>query len=256
LSTRDPRLLILLFLAVLTIPIVWFDYAAIAAVFHPAPDLAGNLNFQVPGYSNSVYPFTYVGAAASVIGVAYFVYRTEARPPDRTRAKAVGVALGLLVGNLASVGMINCYEQVFLLARYFTPQGHAASVYWFGLYFDEIRNGSFTLFGMAIVLTVLPWCRRSNWPGVATFSGLYLAGMLLWLHAGVGGPLSGNALDYGMNAFTRITSQLILVAAVAPQDLIRRLAQSLSARIAARSAARLPPTQSAPAPVRLDRPKV
>lgn len=218
---RDRRFVLLLWLSLATLSVLWFDYAAASAVFHPFADPTGNVNYQVPGYSNTVYPFTYVGVAASVLGVAYFVTRTEYSRGDRRRLLLLAVTLGVLAGNVASVGMLNSFEQTFLFDRLYTPEGHGASVYWFQLYWGDIRSASQTAYGMLLVLAVLPWSRKANWPTVTLLLASFLLAMGVWHNYAVLGPESGIPVDYFLNSVTRVLSQLILVAAVATKDPLR-----------------------------------
>jgi len=206
-------------LAMATAFLIWFDYAAATAIFHPQPDLVGNIRYQVPGFQNTVYPFTYVGVAASVLGVAIFIYLKE-RPQ---LGILLAVLLGLVVGNLASIGMINCYEQVFVGLRWFTGFGHGDSVYWMGLYWGNYQEAGMTLAGMIPVLAILPWARWRNWPGISLCLGVYAISMGIWFFHGYPDPQNGDALDYWMNGVSRIASQLALVAAISTQDPLRLL---------------------------------
>ncbi len=218
-----------LWLVTVTAFLIWFDYAAATAFLHPAGDPMGRTLFQVPGYSNTVYPFTYAGVAASVLGVSICVYREE-RPGLPRIAAAV---LAFLVGNLASIGMIDTFEQIFVGLRYYTGFGHGDSVYWLGQYWGSYQSAGVTLGGMLPVLAVLPWSRRRNWTGVALCLGVYGLAMAVWFLHGYSDPQNGDAIDYGMNALARIASQLALVAAVLPKDaltLIREMAANLTRR--------------------------
>jgi hypothetical protein len=209
-----------LWLVTCTAFLIWFDVAAATAILHPGSDPLGHTVFQVPPNSNTVYPFTYVGAAASVVGVAVCVFRRE-----RASMPAIAaVLLGLLVGNLASIGMINCFEQVFLGLRYLTPWNHAAAEYWLVLdWWNSATGAGVTAGGMLAVLAVLPWSRRQNLPGVVACLAVYTASMMIWFFHGYAGPQSGDALDFWMNAVARVASQLALVAAVLPKDAIATL---------------------------------
>ena len=205
-----------LWLAMATAFLFWFDYAAVSAIFHPQLGPAGRTVFQVQGYSNTVYPFTYAGAALSLVGVACFVFRQE-------RAElglVVAALLGLLVGNIASIGMINCYEQVFVGLLYYTEFGHAAGIYWLGYYWGQVGLAGSTLAGMIPVVAAVPWGRRRNWPGVSLFLGIYAISMGVWFLHGYTPPQSGDAIDYWANAVSRVSSQLVLVALVSNQDVL------------------------------------
>jgi hypothetical protein len=221
-------------LATSTAFVSWFDYAALTALVHPLNDVAGNTDFQVLGYSNVVYPFTFVGVALSGIGITFFVYREERSPLGPARA----LLLALLVANLASIGMIDIYEQVWLGGGYFIGPDRAASSAWFLLYWGSAGGFGHTLGGILVVFAVLPWSRRENLPGVLLCAGIFAVSFLAWYANGFGGPSSGNLVDYAMNAVSRIASQAMLVAAVSSRDFLAGL-QGM-ARALARGARRAP----------------
>jgi len=210
-------------LLALTAYVAWFDYAAVTAIFHPGSDASGNLLFQVPGFSNTVYPFTYAAVAASILGVGWFVFRAERAPLGRPAA----VLLAVLIANLASIGMINLYEQWFVVGLYATPRLHTSGVYAIRLYWDNAGAVANTLGGLLIVLSILPWARGRNWPGVLTLVGLTAVAFLAWVWTGFWEPMNGNAFDYAMNALSRIALQLTLVAAVSREDWVRWLARHI-----------------------------
>jgi hypothetical protein len=222
---QSSSLLLALWLATVTAFIGWFDYAALVAVFHPSSDAAGNLLFAVVGYSNTVYPFTYVGVGLSCLGCAWFIYRQERRDRRRAHAALIGVA----VANIASVGMVDVYEQVWVFLNYLSPHGHggwtAAAI---RFYWGTAGGVAGTFAGLLIVLTVLPWASKQNWPGVAFLVSLFGVLSLVWLLDGYLSPPQGDSLDYWLNALTRVSSQLVLVAAVAPRDFLRFLVRYLS----------------------------
>jgi hypothetical protein len=220
---RATWLTVAVWLATCTAFLLWFDYAALSAIVHPTVDSAGNLRFQVPGYTNTVYPFTYVGVATSVVGVAAFVFRQERTAIGRGAA----AALGLVVGNLASIGMLDVYEQVFIGLGYFTAHGRADSIFWLNAYWGTPGDAGFTLGGLLVVATVLPWSRRSNLPGVTMLAALSAGFLALWFVHGFWGPPNGDAFDYWMNGLSRGSTQLILVAAVADRDVFGSIVSGL-----------------------------
>ena len=173
--------------------------------------------FEASPNSNVIYPFTYLGAAASVLGVALCVFRAE-----RSEVSAPAAALlGLLVGNIAAIGTLVWFEEAFLGLRTFTAWDHSAAVYWLTLNWGNTATGAgLTATAMLLALAVLPWSRRQNWPGVAACLGVYGVCMGVWFLNGFADPQSGNALDYSMNAAARVASQLAVVAVVLPQDAI------------------------------------
>jgi hypothetical protein len=215
-----------LWLLTCTVFVIWFDVAAATAVLHPGSDAVGQTVFQVPPNSNTVFPFTYIGAAASVLGVAICVFRRERAGMPKVAAALIAA----LVGNLASIGMINCFEQVFLGLRSLTAWNHTAAVYWLTLdWWNNATGAGVTAGGMLVVLAVLPWSRRQNWPGLLTCLGVYGVCMAIWFAHGFGDPQSGDTLDYWMNAAARVASQLAVVAAVLPRDPIAALHNKIRA---------------------------
>jgi hypothetical protein len=205
--------------------VAWFDYAALTSFLHPVHDAAGNTRFQVYGYSNQVYPFTYLGVALSGIGVALFVYRSERSSLSRPRA----LLLSLGIANLASVGMVDVYEQLWLAGGYLSGANGVGVRSWLGYYWGTVGGFSYTLAGLLLVFVVLPWCRRSNLPGVLLLGGVGAASFLLWSANGYGSPASGNPADYALNATSRIALQLLLVAAVSSIDVVAALRQGAAA---------------------------
>jgi hypothetical protein len=214
-------------LLVLTAYVSWFDYAALTAIFHPTHDSAGNLRFEVPGYTNTVYPFTYAGVVASFLGVIYFVYSQERQRTSRTFA----VLLAGLVANLASVGMIDCYEQVFVSLMFLSPNLHVFGVAGVQLYWGNAGSAAGTLGGLGIVLAVVPWSRRGNWPGCLLCLAVAATAFGIWFLTGFTEPSAGSVFAYAMNAVSRIASQLALVAAVSRTDWTRGIARALRTAI-------------------------
>ncbi|HEV2448811.1 MAG TPA: hypothetical protein VGU43_00160, partial [Thermoplasmata archaeon] len=213
---------VVVLLAVATASVAWFDYAAVGALFFPTRDPLGHTIFQVPGYANTVYPFTYAGVALSLAGVSWFVYLRERGELRRAYAGA----LALLVANLASVGMIDVYEQFWVALSALTPHG-ATARYWLGHYWGSAGDIGGTLAGMLLVLTILPWVRRSNWPSTTLAALLCALGFALWFQRGMSAPGQGDATDYAYNALTRVSAQLVLVAAVGSRDLLRGIWSAL-----------------------------
>jgi hypothetical protein len=214
---------VLLLLVLLTAYVWWFDYAAVSALFHPGTDAVGNLLFRVPGYSNTVYPFTYAAVAASFVGVALFVYRQE-RPLG---SRLYAMVLAGLVANLASVGMIDAYEQVFVTLMLYSARLHPYGVAGFQLYWGSVGAAAGTAAGLLLVLVVVPWSRRENAPGVILCLVVAGAAFAAWFFAGFAEPMNGGDLSYAMNATSRIASQLALVAAVSRRDWWTGLVASL-----------------------------
>ena len=212
-------------LVILTAYVSWFDYAALTAVFHPGRDAAGNLQFRVPGYTNTVYPFTYAAVATSFLGVSWFVFSQERGRLPRVPA----LLLAVLVANLASIGMIDVYEQLFVTLMFYSPGLHTYGVYGFQLYWGSAGAAAGTAGGLLIALTVVPWARRENWPGVLLCLGLGAVAFGVWFASGFATPSSGGELAYGLNAVSRVAFQLAVVAAVSSKDWLWMLAHSVRA---------------------------
>lgn len=208
---RQLRVGFVVLLVAATAYVLWFDWAALAAILHPTTDRAGRVEFAVPGYSNTVYPFTYVAAAASLLGVAYYVVRREVRALRPIYA----LFLGLLVGNLAAVGMIDAYEQPYVVL--------SGQSYWVQQYWGSPGGIAYTLGGILIVFVVLPWVRRANLPGVVLMAGIFAVSMGVWVAVGIPATGTDTSLGYAMNALSRVASQLALVAAVAAEDWVLML---------------------------------
>ena len=220
---RQLTIAVVLFLLVITAYVSWFDYAAVTAVFYPTHDSAGNLRFQVPGYANTVYPFTYAGVAASFFGVLYFVFSQERRRTSRPLA----LLLAVLVANLASIGMVDCYEQVFVSLMFLSPNLHTYGVTGLHLYWGSAGSAASTAGGLLIVLAVVPWSRRGQWPGVLLCLAIVAVAFAVWFFTGFTEPAGGSGLSYAMNAVSRVAAQLALVAGVARTDWYRALVSAL-----------------------------
>ncbi len=214
-DVRQLRIATAVWLASASAFLVWFDIWAATAILHPTRDGSGNVIFQVQGVSNTVYPFTYVAVAASVLGIALCIYWYERASLGRWTA----ALLGLVVGNLASIGMIDVYEQGFVTILAYTPGWQGAGRYWLHQYWLASATGfAGTLGGVLVVFSVLPWSRRANWKTVTLLGAVYLVSVAIWYHLGYQSPNAGNPTVYAMNAISRGATQLMLVAAVLPVD--------------------------------------
>ena len=211
---RALKVALVVWLATATAFVLWFDYAALSALLHPGSGSLGHFAFAVPGYSNTVLPFTYIAVGLSIAGVTWYIFQQERSDFGFWPA----FVLGLVVANVASVGMINCYEQVYIGLGCYQPALNQNCVYWMGQYWGTAGGLASTLTGVLIVLTIAPWARRRNWKGIGlmlALTGIFFAG---WYAAGYGSPPNGSVVDYWMNAGSRIASQLALVAAVSTRD--------------------------------------
>ncbi|MGA9839844.1 MAG: hypothetical protein WBE40_03255 [Thermoplasmata archaeon] len=212
---KIPRFVLLVGLVTLTAYLSWFDDAPVVAIFDPTTEAVRNLRFAVVGYSNTVYPFTYVGVALSVVGCSHLIYRAE-RP---ARWRAVAARIGLGVANIESVGMINVHEQGFVAVNYLSPHSRPDRTPMIPTYWGSAG----AVAGTVTVLTILSWSQVRNRPSVVLLAGVFALGSLVWFASGYWPPPSGKAVGYWMNEWTRAASQLILVAALAPSDSVRFL---------------------------------
>ncbi len=225
---HDERWLLWALLLIVTTFVSWFDYVAATAIWNPRGASAGALVFLPLGISNTVFPFTYVGVTASVLGVAWCIARREIP----SMGKLPAIAVGLLVGNAVSVGMLDAYEQVYVGLGCLQGSTHAICVAELTYYWGSVGAVGYTLTGLALLLILLPWVRPRNWPG--GFSLLLLCGAFfaVWVAAGYASPPHGSALDYWMNAGSRIASQLSLVALVWKTDWVRAGLEVVRLRLA------------------------
>lgn len=214
-----------LWLATCTALVIYFDVLAITALFHVGSDAAGQAVLQAGPDSNTIFPFTYIGAGLSALGVAICVYRQERAALSVPAAGLIGV----LVGNIAAIGTLVWFEEAFLVLRTFTAWNHSAAVYWLTQNWANTATGAgLTVGAMLLALVVLPWSRRRNWPGVVACLVGYGVFMGLWFANGFADPQSGDLLDYLLNAGARVASQLAVVAAVLPQDVVGALRSAMS----------------------------
>ncbi len=122
----------------------------------------------------TIYPFTYLGAGLSLFVPCYFIFKAE-----RTKGKAnfvYALAMGALVADVSSVGMLNVFEQVFVtfnqLACHFN--------YWFVAYWGTPDAALSTLIGLAFVFETMPWWNRLNLKLVFVSLSLFVGGIVAW----------------------------------------------------------------------------
>jgi hypothetical protein len=211
----------------------WFAWVAVTALVHPMSDSGGNLVYLSTAAGHTVYPFTYIAAIAGFVGVTFAVYFAE-------RPSRAALVLAPLVGYVSAIGMINVYEQVFLVGLESTTH----SSFWWGVDWGTPGAAIFSFLGLTWVLAGLPWWRRANLPLAAPWIALWLGSMALWMGLGFPSVQSGLAWVYALNTVSRVASEMILVALVTPPQLRVRFLE-LAHRWAVR---RKPATHPAPVP--------
>lgn len=184
----------------------WFVWVVVTGIGHLGRDPGGSLVFQSPAADHVFYPFTLAAALLSLLGVAGAV-------AFRERGSRWAVPLGLLVGFVSTVGMINVYEQVFVAAL----ETSTGSVSWWAYYWGG-ANGIGTLLGLLGVAAVLPWVSRRNLRPAFVVLGIFLLGMLIWFAVGFPPVTDGSPTIYALNAATRLLSQGMLVLLVLPEE--------------------------------------
>jgi hypothetical protein len=238
---RDPRIssaILWIWLSTSALLGWWFAWVAVSGIVHPMRLASGNLVLFAPGagWSSTIYPFTYAGVALSLLGVGYFVLRQEG--PSLS-----AFVLASLAAYVSSVGMLNVYEQGFVLG----VEASTHSTAFWAFYWGTPSSFVWTVVGMTWVLAAFPWWQRYNWRLVVPLLGLYLTSMATWYVFGFPGTDSGATWVYAVNAVSRISSQLVLVALVVPEAVSRRwVARFLAITRRPRAAGRRVGTSTAP----------
>ncbi|MEM4416602.1 MAG: hypothetical protein QXD32_00925 [Nitrososphaerota archaeon] len=181
--------------------LAWYDLRAYEALLHISHDRAGNIVFQ--SGSTVIYPFTYAAALISLVGVAYYLVRSERR--------VLAVPVAILVARASTIGMMNLYEQVF------TGVGSAIwqENVWLRYYGSDFITFMWGVSGMLWVITVAPWVRRANLVPVVLVMLGYVLGMVAWILTGYQPP-DMNRTSYLLNTVTRLLPHIALVFAVRP----------------------------------------
>lgn len=183
----------------------WFDGTLVTALLRFGTDPSGALVFETVNPNGDIihiYPFTLAAASFSLIGVTYYVFKTE-----RTWW---AIPVGLLVARAATLGMINLYEQIFIGLGQIVWKVDVWSKYYGG----DLFNVMWTMLSVLWNITTLPWWRRRNAKPAAICFGLFLAVMVVWFLIGYPPVESGNYAAYALNATSRLlsqTTQVILV---------------------------------------------
>jgi hypothetical protein len=152
-----------------------------------------------PG-NNGVYPYTYVGAAASFVAVALAIYFQENK-------KLWAIPLAIIAANASSIGMLNVYEQVWVSLN--QTAYHYSS--WFILYWSNETTATWSIIGMLWVLASAPWWNRKNLRLVLPTLVIFCVSMGIWFLLGMPTANSGSSVGLTLNAISRISSQVILI---------------------------------------------
>jgi hypothetical protein len=217
--TRLERRVLWLWLITSALLGYWFAWVAVTAIAYPGADSGGNLVYYSTAAGHTVYPFTSVAAALGVLGVGLGVYLAE-------RPSRLATPLALLVGYVGAIGMINLYEQVFLVGL----ETSTRSSYWWIVDWGNPGAAVFSVVGVTWVLASLPWWRRANLGLAAPWIALWLGAMVVWMAFGFPPVESGLGWVYALNALSRIASEMIPVALVAPEGVRLRIRNLLLRR--------------------------
>jgi hypothetical protein len=206
---RRLHLVFLVWLATSALLTWWFVAVVVDGLYHVGSDVGGNLLFYSTAQQHPFYPFTLVAAFLSFLGVTYFVVRAEG-------IRWWSVPLALVVAEVATVGMINVYEQFFIVPMQVADHDS----YWLNQYWGGLGHAAATILGMSWVAAALPWWRRENARLASGVFGAYLAAMAVWIAIGFPPVESGSWIAYLMNTVSRFLSQATLVVLVADRQWI------------------------------------
>ncbi|MCI4368228.1 MAG: hypothetical protein L3K09_01505 [Thermoplasmata archaeon] len=187
-------------------------------MLHVATDSGGNLDFYSSAQQHPFYPFTLVAAILSFGGVTYFIVRAEG-------ARWWSLLLAVVVAEVSTVGMIDVYEQSFIVPAQFLDH----SSYWLAHYWGGIGPASVTILGMSWVLAAFPWWRRENARFAGTLLAAYVVTMVIWIAIGFPAVESGSPSAYLLNTINRLLSQATLVALVADPRWVETLRRKIRA---------------------------
>jgi hypothetical protein len=183
----------------------WFAWVALSALFHVRSDAGGNLVLFSPGAGSTVYPFTYVAVALAFLGLSYVVI-------DQERGTRSRFLLGPLVAYVGCVGMINVYEQVYLLG----VAGTTHSTYWWVHDWGTLQVAIYSALGLSWVFASAPWWHRPNLPLAVPLIAVFLGSMAVWIGLGFPSVQTGLGWVYVLNATSRLASELVPVALALP----------------------------------------
>ena len=183
----------------------WFDKTLVAALLRFGTDPSGTFVFETVNPNGDlihIYPFTLAAASFSLVGVTYYIFKTE--------RKWWAIPVGLLAARAVTLGMINLYEQIFIGLGQIVWKVDLWSKYYGG----DPFNVMWTILSILWNITTLPWWQRRNAKPAAICFGLFLAVVVIWLLIGYPPVESGNHAAYVLNATSRLlsqTTQVILV---------------------------------------------
>jgi len=189
----------LLFLGIAAIDSWWYPWRALVSL----GSYGGAGFFNGGGYE--VYIFTYVGAALSLVLVTFFVMKHLSREEWY---------LAALVGYVTSVVTIGWYEQVWSgLGLVFDSSSFQ---WWYASHStgDQVIG---TIGGLLSILLIYPFVSKR---GLRLSIPLWIAcgaAFVVWIAIGYQLP-DNSPMAWGLNAITRVSSQLIPVALVFPRS--------------------------------------
>jgi hypothetical protein len=196
----------------------WFAWVAVSALFHVSADAGGNVVLLGSNADHAVYPFTYVAVGIAFIGLSYFVF-------DQERGRRDAPFLGPLVAYVGCVGMINLYEQIFLIGLYSSSR----STYWLVQDWGTPPSAFFSAIGIFWVFASAPWWHRRNLSLAVPLLLAYAVSMGLWMAGGFPPVESGLGRVYALNTISRVTSELVPVALATPPRITSRIYSRLPA---------------------------
>jgi hypothetical protein len=203
----------LLWLAVATISLWPYIWVFLTGLTHLGPAQGGYLMFSStesnPTGRIQIFPITVLALALSILGVAYFVARAE-------RPHRWAIPLALAVGAVASIGMVNVYEQPWVTLLSIRLNFY----YWPHQYWGPAGIAT-TLFGMSWVGAALPWWRKENARPALVAAAAYAVLMAIWWSLGYPQASEGSPVGFVLNQLTRLISQLLLVVLVADRAVLR-----------------------------------
>src|SRR5271155_5450122 len=184
---RAPRIALWAWLGTSALLGYWFAWVAVSALFHVGSNPSGETVFVASGAGSTVYPFTYLAVAMAFVGLSYFVIRQE----GRSRGSYL---LGPLVAYVGCVGMINLYEQVYLLGALSSTR----STYWLSRDWGAPPVAIFSFLGLTWVLASAPWWHRQNLSLAVPLIALFVVSMAIWIGLGFPSVSAGVGWVYAL----------------------------------------------------------
>ncbi len=199
---RDMLIVVYIAWLITSIPaLAWYDTRALTALTNMGYDKAGNIIFV--SSDTVIYPFTYFASLLSLVGITYYIMKKE--------HSIFFLRIAILAARASTIGMINLYEHVFTLLGSVFIWGENI---WQRYYAPDPITLMWSITNTLWILAISPWWRRENIKLVATTLTIYTALMIAWLYTGYQTPETGNPISYIINATTRITTHLTLIASI------------------------------------------